>query len=336
MNLFFFQTTCLSLLLTLLFQTVIHSRCQLQQSPEYPSKRQHSDLGNNTAIASPTRHTHNTKKCGSNNQATPGQGNEHSLNLNCSRNKGNHRRRGNNGKHANRSTTEDDSRPKRHRHSDLSMWIDEQQVKLFSGLRLEIQVIADGNVMPYILDPNFEKYLPVIPAEVGVVNFTWRAGDRKYFYHFDRLQSFSEDILLPPVVSIDTRGRIPRKSKAFSVFLPCSGQRSGTASFTVGLLIETRKGKPLTGTPLRLRLRKECAEKRKSEPDPECDKKCANGGWCNKDRVCNCPEGYMGQYCQTALCYPQCMNGGSCIAPGVCSCPTGFHGLHCEGGKYNN
>lgn len=70
-----------------------------------------------------------------------------------------------------------------------------------------------------------------------------------------------------------------------------------------------------------------------SGPDPECDKKCANQGWCNHVKICQCPEGYMGQYCKTALCYPQCMNGGNCTAPGVCSCPQGYQGRHCEGGK---
>lgn len=69
-------------------------------------------------------------------------------------------------------------------------------------------------------------------------------------------------------------------------------------------------------------------------PDPECDKKCANRGMCNLDKICQCPEGYMGQYCETALCYPQCMNGGNCTAPAVCSCPHGFQGRHCEGGEY--
>lgn len=49
------------------------------------------------------------------------------------------------------------------------------------------------------------------------------------------------------------------KILVFSVFLPCSGNRSGVAPFEVGLLIETRKGKPLVGTPIRLKLRKECA-----------------------------------------------------------------------------
>lgn len=70
-------------------------------------------------------------------------------------------------------------------------------------------------------------------------------------------------------------------------------------------------------------------------PDPECNKKCANGGWCNNEKICQCPVGYMGQYCKTALCYPQCMNGGYCTAPAVCSCPKGYQGRHCEGGKLN-
>lgn len=44
----------------------------------------------------------------------------------------------------------------------------------------------------------------------------------------------------------------------FSVLLPCSGHGSGTASFGIGLLIQSRKGKPLPGTPLRVKMRKEC------------------------------------------------------------------------------
>lgn len=69
-------------------------------------------------------------------------------------------------------------------------------------------------------------------------------------------------------------------------------------------------------------------------PDPECDRKCANGGWCNSQKVCQCLEGYMGQHCRTALCYPQCMNGGICTSPGKCSCLSGFQGRHCEGGEF--
>nr|CAG4643939.1 EOG090X05QS [Lepidurus arcticus] len=268
-----------------------------------------------------------------------------------------------------------DSRDGRHRNPDggLSLWIDQQQVKMFSGFSMEIYAIADGRVLPYILDPNFEKHLPIIPSEVGYVNFTWKSGDKKYYYHFDRLQSSNEEILPPPHITVETKGRIPRKPKVFSVLLPCSGNVSGIASFSIGLLIESRKGKPLPGTPLRLRLRKECAPRGEAKatgssapfraaslasshahasysgyeafhghrmvqdarhhgPDPECDKKCANGGWCNLDKICQCPEGYMGQHCRTALCYPQCMNGGSCTSPGSCSCPPGYQGRHCEGG----
>lgn len=40
--------------------------------------------------------------------------------------------------------------------------------------------------------------------------------------------------------------------------LPCSGNMSGIAAFGLGLLIQTRKGKPVAGMPLRLVLKKEC------------------------------------------------------------------------------
>ncbi len=32
---------------------------------------------------------------------------------------------------------------------------------------MEIYIAADGRVLSYILDPMFEKYLPIIPAEVS-------------------------------------------------------------------------------------------------------------------------------------------------------------------------
>lgn len=39
--------------------------------------------------------------------------------------------------------------------------------RFFVGFPMEIYAIADGRVLSYILDPNFENYLPVIPSEVS-------------------------------------------------------------------------------------------------------------------------------------------------------------------------
>lgn len=127
-------------------------------------------------------------------------------------------------------------------------------------MSMEIYAIINGNVQPHILDPNFEKYLPVIPSEVSYVNFTWKSGNKKYYYNFDRLESYDPQILEPPVISIKTKGKVPKRPKEFSVFLPCIGNSSGIAKFGIGLLIE-RRGKPLNGTPLRLTLRKECSQR---------------------------------------------------------------------------
>lgn len=68
-------------------------------------------------------------------------------------------------------------------------------------------------------------------------------------------------------------------------------------------------------------------------PDGDCKSKCLNGE-CDASNRCVCRFGYVGQFCQTAMCYPNCMHGGNCTAPAKCSCPTGYQGDYCEGGKY--
>ncbi|XP_037091721.1 protein shifted-like isoform X2 [Pollicipes pollicipes] len=224
-------------------------------------------------------------------------------------------------------------RGRRHRgdHSnDLALWIDPKQIEQFSGYHMQIPVITAGRLLPHIMDPNFERYLPTIPAEVGYVNFTWSSGRRRYNYSFFELTSEDTAVLRPPSVSVDRTGRIPRKARTFSIGLPCVGNVSGAVRFTVGLDITTRRGRRVRGLPLRLRLKKEC--RISHGPDPECDKRCGNGGFCNAGGQCQCPLGYMGKYCNTALCYPQCMNGGSCVRPGQCECRPGYQGPHCEGG----
>lgn len=96
---------------------------------------------------------------------------------------------------------------------DLSLWINEEQVKLFSGFSMKVFAIDNGRVSPHIKDPNFNQYFPIIPSEVNFVNFTWTAGTKKYYYHFDRLQSWDENILKSPTISIKARGRIPKEPK---------------------------------------------------------------------------------------------------------------------------
>lgn len=137
---------------------------------------------------------------------------------------------------------------------------------------------------------NVNNNLPIIPTEVSNVNFTWKAGSKKYTYHFDQLQSSDETILKSPTVSIDSQGKVPQESKgfysnvrcwpaahcyrycmfsifclhiytAFSVFLPCVDNSSGIAMFSIGLVIKNSRGKSIPGTPLRLSLRKECAHR---------------------------------------------------------------------------
>lgn len=145
---------------------------------------------------------------------------------------------------------------------------------------MKIYAIDNGKVSMHLKSPNFNNNLPIIPSELTCVNFTWRSGAKRYYYHFDRLQSLDESMLKPPTVSIRIKGKVPQEAKGlftfyfvsieifqqiasfveFSVFLPCKDNSSGIAMFSIGLLI-TSRGKPIPGTPLRLNLRKECAQR---------------------------------------------------------------------------
>ncbi|XP_017963965.1 protein shifted isoform X2 [Drosophila navojoa] len=229
----------------------------------------------------------------------------------------------------------------------ISLWINEQQLKMLSALYFpqgysdRLYAIHNGRVTNEMRDTTVYSYL-VIPSEVNYVNFTWKSGRRKYFYDFDRLQTMDASILKAPTLSISKRGRIPQEQKNFSIFLPCTGNSSGTASFNVGLKIQTRKNASLSGTPIRLNFKKECAHRGVYDIDAsnptslttlqECSLKCGKNGYCNEHHICKCNVGYMGQYCETAFCFPQCMHGGNCTAPSVCTCPEGYQGTQCEGG----
>ncbi|XP_037938646.1 protein shifted isoform X2 [Teleopsis dalmanni] len=229
---------------------------------------------------------------------------------------------------------------------DISLWISEQQLKTLTDYAHgRIYAIENGHVVNDIRDANLYKYI-TIPSEISYVNFTWKSGSKKYCYHFDRLETLDDSILKAPTLSIKAKGGVPKEKKNFSVFLPCTGNNSGTAMFNIGLSIQTRRGRQLPGTPVRLSFKKECAHKgvydsldasnpsltSLPEPDPECNIKCGNNGYCNNQKICQCNPGYTGQYCQTAFCFPHCLNGGNCTAPSVCTCPDGYQGTQCEGG----
>lgn len=81
------------------------------------------------------------------------------------------------------------------------------------GYSMRIYAIDNGRVSMHLKNPNFNNNLPIIPSEVSVVKFTWHAGTKKYYYHFDRLLSLDESILKKPTVSIKPEGNVPRKDE---------------------------------------------------------------------------------------------------------------------------
>ncbi|XP_043509679.1 protein shifted isoform X3 [Frieseomelitta varia] len=181
---------------------------------------------------------------------------------------------------------------------DISLWIDQQQIKMFSGVEMEIFAITEGRVLPYLLDPEFESKLPIIPSEVTYVNFTWKSGVKKYYYNFYRLKSFDETILKTPYITIKTQGRVPKRPKEPNPG-PCPDGYLGPPHCKKAL----------------------------------CYPNCMNGGNCTAPGVCSCPPGFQGPYCEGGICAEKCLNGGKCVQKDTCECPKGYFGLRCEFSK---
>ncbi|XP_003737157.1 protein shifted [Galendromus occidentalis] len=213
--------------------------------------------------------------------------------------------------------------------TDLSLWIDEQQVREFGGYG-RISIIHDGHTEMFLQEPGFESSLPIIPERVNSVNFTWRSSEKKtYFYEIFDLDSYDRSVLNAPTISMPLQGLVPRNTTVFTVNMECVPNNTGSSDLSMAFTIRTVDMKPLKGMPIKFRLRKECLN---NVPDSSCAERCANGGVCDSRNICRCERQYMGRFCEIPICYPACLNEGRCVAPGVCECVGGYIGNVCEGG----
>lgn len=211
----------------------------------------------------------------------------------------------------------------------LQLWIDEEQVSdSFPEWRSEIAIIKDGAVNSYLRNPELEKYMPILPANLETVNLKWKAGDVRYHYKFDELTSLNLSLLYNPLLSITEHGEIPSRQTEFQVAIPCTGHKDGVAHLSLGLQVFDQHGKAIEGSPIKFRLRKQC------KANALCKEQCLNGGRCVKRGHCWCAPDYYGETCQYQHCSKSpCKNGGTCVGSNICRCPVGFSGSLCEIGK---
>ncbi|XP_076448578.1 uncharacterized protein LOC143285218 [Babylonia areolata] len=209
--------------------------------------------------------------------------------------------------------------------SRLALWIDSEQVELLIGMPMTISIINEGQVTPYLKEPGLSEAI-LIPPEVDTVNLTWQSGHEKFWYWFN-FTSLDPRLLYPPLLGVPAYGVIPRDPTVFQITIPCKGVEEGVASLVLGLTIYSRDGRPLKGTPIKFKLKKQCVA---FVTTSLCSGECQNGGTCTQFGQCECRQGFQGEYCQIALCDPVCKNNGTCISPEICDCPKGYSGKLCE------
>ncbi|CAH1794065.1 unnamed protein product [Owenia fusiformis] len=226
-------------------------------------------------------------------------------------------------------------------YKELALWIDRVQVKAFIGSAMQIDLIRDGAVVPYLENPKFQLYLPPIPSHVHMVNLTWAAGKEKYVYHFEKITSLDRGLLFDPILNIPDKGAIPSLPKVFHLSIPCTGRARGTGFLRILLRIVDDKKRHIKGSPVDLKLRKVCSKygdtkqiTRKPPQNPpktsRCLRKCLNGGVCNKKGKCQCAKGFRGKMCQKPLCRKSCGPYGECVGTNKCRCRDGWVGRYCR------
>ena len=221
-------------------------------------------------------------------------------------------------------------------HLKVSMWIGEDEVRAFAGVPMEIKIIEHDKLADYVRrGPKFTAGLPPIPPLADSINVTWTSGrgkggskSAKYTYKFLRIRAEDPTIMEGLQLSIPRSGVIPRHPTDFRVSLPCTGLKAGIANFK--LVFEVRNealGKPLEGSPIRLKLGKYC----RLQNETCLVQKCDHGGTCTPYGDCLCQKGYVGRRCEhSANCRHDCHRRGVCIRDDICKCRPGFKGKYCQ------
>lgn len=218
-------------------------------------------------------------------------------------------------------------------HPKVSMWIGEDEVAAFAGVLMEINIIEKDKLADYVRrGPEFTAGLPPIPPLADSISVTWTSGKGKgpkgkYSYKFLHIRAEDPEIMEGLKLSIPHSGLIPRRPTDFRVSLPCTGQKAGIANFKLIFEVKDETGKPLDGSPIRLKLAKYC----RLQNDTCLVQKCANGGVCTPYGDCLCQKGYVGRRCEySANCHDDCNRRGVCIRGDICKCRPGFRGKSCQ------
>lgn len=218
-------------------------------------------------------------------------------------------------------------------HPKVSMWIGEDEVRAFAGVPMEISIIDRDKLADYVRrGPEFTSGLPPIPPLADSINVTWTSGKGKgpkgkYSYKFLHIKAEDPSIMEGLKLSISHSGMIPRRPTDFRVSLPCTGLKAGIANFKLVFEVSDQSGKPLEGSPIRLKLAKYC----RLQNETCLVQKCAHGGVCTPYGDCLCQKGFVGRRCEhSANCRNDCNRRGVCIRDDICKCRPGFRGKYCQ------
>ncbi|XP_055686405.1 tyrosine-protein kinase Drl isoform X1 [Lutzomyia longipalpis] len=115
----------------------------------------------------------------------------------------------------------------------LNVFINQKEMKKLMGLDAELFYVHEGVVNTYAM-----LFVVPVPANVNDLEFSWQSLVEHPLSYTITIDYATElEALMPPELSIPTRGFVPRVLDTFTVHLPCSGKESEEIPIAINLHI---------------------------------------------------------------------------------------------------
>ncbi|KXJ20246.1 uncharacterized protein LOC110243959 [Exaiptasia diaphana] len=143
------------------------------------------------------------------------------------------------------------------RPSHLNVFIEAQEVARFLyDIDSTLYLVRDSKVAPMLQKPLGLLVPPIVPSIKDIrFKFNSSGGRVRYLMSF---MSSNTTIMKHPRASISTTGFVPRKTKGFRVWFPCTGKMTGIVYLYINISFSDKSGRKMLWGPLYLGLRRRC------------------------------------------------------------------------------
>ncbi|KAK3732846.1 hypothetical protein QZH41_012363, partial [Actinostola sp. cb2023] len=143
------------------------------------------------------------------------------------------------------------------RPAHLNVFIEAKEVARFLyDIDSTMYLVRDSKVAPMLQRP-LGLLIPPIDPSIQHIKFKFNSTGAMVRYRLS-FQSSNTTVMKHPIASIPKAGVVPRRTKAFHVWFPCTGKKSGVVYLNINISFSDKPGRKMLWGPLHLGLRRRC------------------------------------------------------------------------------